>query len=195
MTVQVLFVQGAGENVHDGWDRKLVESLELGLGAEYSVRYPRMPKEEDPRYSTWKPALLRELHSLEDGAILVGHSVGGTVLLNVLAEHPPSFEPAALILIAAPFIGDEGWPSDEMEPRANFAERLPAGLPVVFYHGTEDDTVPISHVRLYADAIPRATVRVLPHRDHQLTNDLSEVARDIRSLSEAYVDGISKGSA
>jgi len=25
MTVQVLFVQGGGANVHDGWDRPLVE--------------------------------------------------------------------------------------------------------------------------------------------------------------------------
>ena len=183
MKVQVLFVQGAGTNVHEGWDRKLVGSLERGLGPGYRVRYPRMPKEDDPRYATWKQALLRELDSLDDGAILVGHSVGGTILLHVLAEQPPTFKPGALVLIAAPFIGKGGWPSDDIQPRTDFAERLPAASSVFLYHGTDDETVPPVHVRLYARAIPHATVRLLAHRDHQLNNDLSEVAREIRSLS------------
>jgi len=183
MRVQVLFVQGAGANVHDGWDRKLVESLERGLGPDYRVRYPRMPKEEDPRYATWKPALLRELESLDDGAILVGHSVGGTVLLHVLAEQRPSFRPRALILIAAPFIGNGGWPSDDIQSRTDFAERLPPALSVFLYHGADDETVPAAHVHLYAHVIPHAAVRVLARRDHQLNNDLSEVAQDLRSLS------------
>ena len=43
----VLFVQGAGEGVHDDWDRKLVESLRRELGPHYDVRYPRMPNEAD----------------------------------------------------------------------------------------------------------------------------------------------------
>ena len=181
MTVQVLFVQGGGANVHDGWDSKLVESLERGLGPDYRVRYPRMPKEEDPRYATWKSALLREMDSLDDGAILVGHSVGGAILLHVLAEHDPDLRPGALVLIGAPFIGDGGWRSDEIQAGNDFAERLPAA--VFLYHGTDDETIPTSHVHLYAQAIPQATVRVVEHRDHQLNNDLSEVARDIRTLS------------
>jgi predicted alpha/beta hydrolase family esterase len=179
--VQVLFIQGGGANVHEGWDRRLVESLERGLGPDYHVRYPRMPKEEDPRYATWKPALLRELDSLDDGAILVGHSVGGTILLHVLAERPPRVPPRALVLIAAPFLGDGGWPSEDIHPRTDFAERLP-GLSIFLYHGTDDDTVPTAHVHLYAHAIPHAAVRVLAHRDHQLNDDLSEVARELRSL-------------
>lgn len=181
MTVQVLFVQGAGANTHDGWDHRLVESLQRELGADYLVRYPRMPNEEDPAYAMWKPALLRELESLEDGAILVGHSVGGTMLVHAVAEHPPSFKPGALVLIAAPFIGNGGWPSDEIQPRTDFAARLPDR--VFLYQGTDDETVPAAHVHLYARAIPHATVRVLAHRDHQLNDDLSEVARDIRALS------------
>jgi len=60
---------------------------------------------------------------------------------------------------------------------------LPAGLPVFLYHGTDDETVPTAHVHPYAQAIPQASVRVLADRDHQLNNDLTEVARDIRSIS------------
>ncbi len=89
MTAQVLFVQGGGEHVHDQWDNKLVQSLEAELGAGYAISYPRMPDEENPRYSVWKGALLTELDSLADGAILVAHSVGGTILIHALAERLP----------------------------------------------------------------------------------------------------------
>ncbi|AYG62991.1 alpha/beta fold hydrolase [Rhizobium jaguaris] len=179
MPRQILFIQGAGATAHDEWDVKLVQSLERELGRDYSIRYPRMPDADDPRYQTWKAALLHEFDVLEDGAILVGHSIGGTVLIHVLADKRPKFRPGALILISTPFIGEGGWPSDDIIARTNFSQRLPVGLPVLIYHGSEDETVPFAHAELYAKAIPQAVVRSLPHRDHQLNNDLSEVAQDI----------------
>lgn len=39
--------------------------------------------------------------------------------------------------------------------------------------------VPVSHVDMYANIIPQASVRRLAGRDHQLNEDLSEVASDI----------------
>lgn len=172
--MQVLFIQGAGAGTHDEWDAKLVASLERELGV--AVRYPRMPDEDDPKFAAWKPALVRELDALDAGALLVGHSLGGMMLLHTLAEH--SFTPGAIALIAAPFIGDGGWPSDEITPRAQFV----VAAPVFLYHGTADDTVPVDHVQRYARAISHATVRVLERRDHQLNDDLREVARDLRAV-------------
>jgi predicted alpha/beta hydrolase family esterase len=182
MTKQVLFVQGAGEAVHDAWDSKLVRSLERELGEGYSVHYPRMPDEADPRYADWREVLLGELENFGDGAVLVGHSVGGATLIHTLAEHPPRRKLAALCLIAAPFIGEGGWSVEDMISRSDLAVRLPAGLAVFLYHGAADEIVPPAHLDLYAAQIPRATVRLLPGRDHQLDNDLTEVARDIRRL-------------
>jgi predicted alpha/beta hydrolase family esterase len=182
MKKQILFVQGAGESVHDAWDDKLVRSLEHKLGEAYAVVYPRMPNEADPHYLVWKAALLQALERLEAGAILVGHSIGGAILIQVLAEERPALEIGAIALIAAPFIGEGGWPSDDIEPQRDLAERLPNGIPVFLYHGTADPIVPFAHLALYATAIPNATVRVLPGRDHQLGNDLADVAHDIASL-------------
>lgn len=182
MTTQVLFVQGAGDSVHDQWDDKLAHGLQRGLGPAYRVRYPRMPDEAAPRYDAWKAALLNELDSLQDGSVLVGHSIGGTMLIHVLAEEPSKFRPGALCLIAVPFIGDEGWPSDEIRFKARLSDYIPTATPVFLYHGDRDDVVPVAHIHLYARAIPRATIRQLPGRNHQLDNDLQEVAADIRSL-------------
>jgi predicted alpha/beta hydrolase family esterase len=182
MAKQVLFVQGAGEGVHDRWDSKLVANLERELGERYAVHYPRMPDEEDPSYSAWKAALLEELVALEDGATLVGHSVGGTILIHVLAEQPLISRFAGLFLIAAPFIGEGGWSSDDIDDRKDFSGRLPRGVPIYLYHGADDTVVPAAHVQLYAKAIPHAVVRTFERWDHQLNNDLSDIARDIRSM-------------
>ena len=179
----VLFVQGGGANVHEEWDSKLVDSLRRELGPGFEVRYPRMPNEDDPQFAAWRRAIENEIATLHDGAIVVGHSVGGTILINALAERPPAVSLGAIVLIAAPFIGKGGWPSDDIVPRADLGARLPAGAPVLLYHGVEDDIAPIAHVGLYAEAIPRARVRHLAGRDHQLNNDLSEVASDLRTLA------------
>ena len=184
MRKQVLFVQGAGEGAHDAWDEKLVLSLKRRLGDGYEVVYPRMPNESDPRYPTWKAAVLTAVESVEDGAVVVGHSIGGAILIHAVAEQPPKRRLRAVLLIAAPFIGAGGWPSDEIEPRADFSQRLPADVPVFLYHGDGDATVPFAHLSLYAKAIPFAEIRALAHRDHQLNNELAEVARDILKLPE-----------
>lgn len=181
MRKQVLFVQGAGEGTHDRWDNKLVDSLREALGPDYEIRYPVMPNEADPGYAPWKTALEKEFAALDPGAILVGHSLGGTILINVLAERSPR-RAGAILLIAAPFIGAGGWTSEEIESRPDLAARLPEAVPVYLYHGSDDETAPYTHLELYARAIPGAHVRRLNGRDHQLNNDLSEIANDIREL-------------
>jgi predicted alpha/beta hydrolase family esterase len=186
MTRSVLFVQGGGEGVHDQWDDKLVASLERELGEGYTVRYPRMPDEGDPRYGAWKAALFEEFNLLGHGAVVVGHSVGGAVLIHALAERAPRAKLGGIFLVAAPFIGEGGWQSDDVTPITDFSERLPSGVPIFLYHGTHDDTVPTTHVGLYAKAIPRAVVRTLESRDHQFNNDLSCVAHDIRDCLPTF---------
>jgi len=179
---QLLFVQGGGAGTHDEWDDKLVESLRRELGPNFEIRYPRMPNEEDPAYVAWKATLEKEFATLDDDAILVGHSIGGTILVNALAQSPSERKFGAIFLIAAPFVGEGGWPSEDMNPPPNLGARLPRDVPVYIYHGLDDATAPPSHAELYARAIPQARVRRLPHRDHQLNNDLSEIAATIKSL-------------
>jgi pimeloyl-ACP methyl ester carboxylesterase len=179
---QLLFVQGGGQGTYDDWDHKLVESLRRELGQGFEIHYPRMPNEDDPSYGAWKPALERALKPLKQGAIVVGHSVGGTILLRLLAEYSSPEPLGAVIVIAAPFVGEGGWSAEGLQFPADLGARLPEGVPVHFYHGLEDETAPPSHVDLYGRAVPQARIHRLPGRDHQLNDDLSEVAADILSL-------------
>ena len=181
-TRTVLFIQGGGEGVHDHWDNKLAESLRSGLGPDYSVVYPRMPNEADPHYAAWKATLHSELAALGERAHLVGHSVGATILIKALSEEPPKPTSGGLFLVAAPFVGEDGWKSEDLELPSELGARIPESMPIHFYYGSKDATVPFDHASLYARAIPHAVVRRFAGRDHQLDNDLSEVAADIRRL-------------
>jgi len=178
-TRQILFIQGGGAGTHDEWDNKLVDSLRRELGDGHEVRYPRMPDEADPSHAAWSRAIRREMAGLDDGAIVAGHSVGATILINALAQQPPQRALEAIVLIAAPFVGAGGWPSDEVELPEDLGEKLPHGVRVHVFHGLRDETVPPSHADLYAQVIPQARVHLLPGRDHQLNNDLSDVAKAI----------------
>ncbi|NTW40462.1 MAG: alpha/beta fold hydrolase [Cellulomonadaceae bacterium] len=186
---QVLFVQGAGAGTHDEWDHALVDSLRRGLGPGYEVRYPRMPQEDDPSYARWSAAIRDELDALDEGALVVGHSIGATILVQALTEHPPPYRLAAIVLIAAPFVGPGGWPGEDLQLAADLGAHLPAGVPVHVFHGTLDETAPPSHARLYADAIAQARVHLLTGMDHQLGSDLRDVARTILEIARGRPRG------
>ena len=177
---QILFIQGGGATgVHDQWDDKLVADLGRHLGDGYQIRYPRMPAEDAPGYASWSAAIRRELAELDAGAAVVGHSIGATILIQTIAERPPERPLAAIALIAAPFVGEGGWPGEGVELSHDLGIRLPADVPVHVFQGLDDDTVPPAHADLYARAMPQAQVHRLPGRDHQLNNDLIEVASAI----------------
>ena len=182
MSRDVLFIQGGGADTHDHWDSLLVESLKQSLGPRYWIHYPRMPNEDEPAFASWQQAISENIDRLGDGLILVGHSIGAMILVNALASTQPNHAFRGLFLLATPFIGEDGWSSKEITPRKNLGARLPSKLPVFLYHGDKDDTVPIDHADLYAKAIPQARIRRLKGRDHQLNNDLHEVAHDMLSL-------------
>jgi len=185
---QILFIQGGGAGTHDEWDDKLVASLERELGSEYEVRYPRMPDEDDPNADTWGAAIRREVAVLADRAVVVGHSVGATLLVQALVDLPPRQDLAAIVLISAPFVGAGGWPAEEFELPRDLGARLPQGPEVHVVHGLDDETVPPSHAELYTSVIAQAQLHLLPGRNHQLHDDLSEVARLIARLPQRAED-------
>lgn len=182
MAKQVLLIQGGSEGAYKA-DAKLAESLRSKLGSAYQVRYPAMPNEEEPDYETWKRVIVKEMLEMGEGAILVGHSIGASVLIRTLIDAGPKRSIAGVFLIAGPFWHDhEFWRWDEVALPRDAADHYPRGVPLFLYHGEEDEVVPVSHLNMYAKAFPQAVVRRLQQRNHQLNDDMSKVARDIESL-------------
>jgi predicted alpha/beta hydrolase family esterase len=181
MKGQVLFVHGGGEGAHAA-DGRLAASLREAMGDDLGVRYPKMPGEDAPEYGAWRGRISEELTRMSGEVILVGHSLGASILLKYLSEEEPEKPIAGVFLLAAPFWGAEDWEVEEYELRENFASKLPEGLPVSLYHGRDDEVVPFEHLALYAKKLPHATVRELGGRGHQFGDDLSDLARDIGEI-------------
>ena len=178
MKQQILFIHGAGTGAHEA-DSKLAASLQQALGAEYQVNNPKMPKENAPQYDLWKEELERQLVAFDGKVILVGHSLGGSVLLKYLSEEVVENPIVGLFLIAAPYWGAEGWDVDEYKLHEGVAAHLPEDLPIFIYHSRDDEIVSFTHLAMYAAKLPQANIRGFDGRGHQFNNDLSQVAIDI----------------
>lgn len=180
----VIFIQGAGAGAYEE-DKRLADSLRRALGPSYEVHYPAMPNEDDAPYEEWARQIERNLAELQGPIVLAGHSVGASVLLKYLSEATVRKPVAGVFLMANPFWGGDGWRYEGWEELAlprNLAAKLPKGASLFLYHCRDDETVPFDHLALYARALPHATVRELDTGGHQLNNDLSVVAEDIKSL-------------
>ena len=184
MKQQILFIQGGGDGAYEV-DQELVRYLQGALGVAYEFRYPKMPHESDPDYDLWKARIQKELASVEDGVILVGHSLGGSFLLRYISEEKIITTVAGIFLIAAPYWGGDGWRYEGYERVAlpqDFVAKLPRGTPIFFYHGNRDEIAPFAHLALYAEKLPQAVIRAVNGGDHQLNGDLSSVVADIKIL-------------
>ena len=186
MKKRVLFVHGGGQGAYEE-DRKLAANLRVSLGASYDVRCPEMSDEDSPKYEAWKDRIARELVAPGGEIILVGHSLGASILLKYLSEEKSEKPVAGIFLLAPPYWGVEDWEVGEYALREDFASTLPRELPIFFYHSRDDEVVPFVHLTLYAEKLPRAAVCEFDGRGHQFDNDLSQVAQDIENLKEGFM--------
>ncbi|MBA2714213.1 MAG: serine hydrolase family protein [Rubrobacteraceae bacterium] len=178
---QVLFIHGGGGEAFKA-DERLVRSLRGALGPDFEVEYPEMPDGAAPEYGTWSARISRELSALDGEAILVGHSLGASILLKYISEERTEEPIAGVFLIATPYWRTVDWEVAEFALRDGFAAALPEDMPIFLYHSRDDEVVPFAHLALYARRLPRARVREFDDRGHQLGEDLSEVAEDIGTL-------------
>jgi predicted alpha/beta hydrolase family esterase len=177
----ILFIQGGAKGAYKA-DQKLASFLQEALKDMYIINYPKMPDESNPYYENYKAKIKKELERIDTKVILAGHSLGSCFLLKYLSEEKIDKEIAGIFLIATPFWGGDGWQYEGFRLGNDFASKLPAKSPIFFYHSTDDETVPFAHLAVYAQKIPRAKIREIAGRGHQLNNDLSEIVRDIKSL-------------
>lgn len=154
--------------------KKAENSLKDVLKPEYSVECPRMPNEEEPEYETWKIQIEKELGKINSGVILVGHSVGRSVLVKYLSEEDTAVTITGFFLIAPPY--------DESVLQNRLAAEFSNISKVFFYHSRDDEFVPFTHFTQYAEKLPKAIIRKLDGCGHQFYNDLSDVIKDIKKL-------------
>ncbi|WP_246366947.1 alpha/beta hydrolase [Paraliobacillus salinarum] len=141
-----------------------------------------MPVPENPNYAQWKDILKEELSNLDDNSILIGHSLGGSVLLKYLSEENCEPSISSLFIMGAPYWGlDEDWPSKEFQLSDDFASRLPEISQIHLYQSRNDEIVPFVHFECYAYKLPHAKTKILENSGHLFQQDLPELVYDIKS--------------
>jgi len=181
MNKHVIFFQGGGGQEDFDADAKLVASLKAALGSAYSVHYPLLLEEDAPDYGR-REQIGREISASADDVILMGHSLGASMLLVYLSENKIAKKIKGIFLLATPFwSGSESW-VDPLRLKPDFAERLDQNIPMFFYHCHDDDAVPFTHLAIYRQRVPWASFVEMPVGGHQFNNDLTPVANDIKKL-------------
>lgn len=179
MKKEVLFIQGGGNGGYEE-DAHMVASLQTALGPAYEVDYPRMEVDEALSDFGWLRQIGSKMEDHKDGVVLAGHSLGASLLLKYLSEEKLQQQLYGIFLMATAFWhGDQDWVKG-IKLRKDFADTLPRDVPIFFYHCRDDNEVPFDHFLLYKQKLPFARFREMAHGGHQLGNDLTPVAEDIK---------------
>lgn len=182
---EVLFIHGGGEKGYEA-DAPLAASLQQRLGANYNVRYPRMPQDSSSPDFGWGEKIGREIAAAGKEVFLVGHSLGASMILKHLSENEVSAHIRAIFLLATPFWpGNEDWQKG-LVLRADLASALPKDISIFLYQSQDDQENDISNLAIYEAKLPRAITRKPATGGHQFGNDLELVARDIQSCADAF---------
>jgi predicted alpha/beta hydrolase family esterase len=183
MTKRILFIHSAGpQGPHQG-STDFIQTLRKQTGPDYRIITPKMPNPSHPLYNNWKSELERHLEYFDDEVILIGHSLGGALLLKYFSEMPYQKPVAALFVIASPFWGIESdWYLPEFTLVPSFAARLLSIPKISFYHSKDDEIVPIAHLNHYKQLIPFASFTELDHGGHLFNSGLPGLSHEILAL-------------
>jgi predicted alpha/beta hydrolase family esterase len=126
MKKQCLFIHSAGsQGPHEGSD-DFIAFLQKAIGSDYDLHCPKMPDPDKPSYARWRIEVAQAIAALPQEAVLMGHSLGGSVLLKYLSEEAVTKRFAALFIVASPYWGgDDDWRYPEYVLQEDFAAKLP----------------------------------------------------------------------
>lgn len=150
------------------------------LGESYEVILPVMPNKTNAQFEEWKIWFEKLIPFLNDGVILIGHSLGGDFLAKYLSENKFPKKIAAVFLIAA--VHDK-----DADGYALVTFTLPKKLDlqtekIYLYHSKDDHIVPFNDLAKLEAALPMAISRVFEDRQHFNQEEFPELVEDINSL-------------
>ncbi len=177
---KIFFAHSAGPQYGEGkGSYNLVKYLRSKLYGAYDILFPKIAEPKAPTYAKFKAMFVSSLAKITEPVILIGHSLGGSLLLKYLSEEKPDISIAGLFLVSTPH-----WKSNmkEFELKENFQNSLKE-IPAVFlYRSKNDADVPVDNLQFYKSAFNNAVVHELPGKEHIFTKGLPELVSDIKSL-------------
>jgi predicted alpha/beta hydrolase family esterase len=179
MSYKILLIQGAG-NVTTEEEQVIVNALNSKLGDGFTVIYPPIPDADDPTYLAWDTALTTNLKSLSENVILLGHSLGASVILKHFAKEPVPDKIIGMILFGAPFWKDQDWDVSVYVIEDDNVANLSKLENIYFYYSMDDEVIPHAHLESYRKLMPQANWRIISGVDHSYHGAIPEMIKDIQ---------------
>lgn len=167
-------------NKKAGWNGPYLDKM---LGRKFHIIRPRMPLQDNAKYSEWKLHFERHFPYLKNNIILIGSSLGGIFLAKYLSENKFPKKILSTYLVCPPF--DDTLPSEDLA--GGF--KLPSDLSLLqkqahkltLMFSTNDHVVPVAHAKKYAAKLPHVKVIVYKHiTGHFRVTTFPEIVRMIR---------------
>ncbi len=165
--------------MQEDWKTGLADKL----GNNFQVILPQMPNKKNAKYLEWKIWFDKIVPFLEEGCILIGHSLGGIFLAKYLSEETVSKKIKEVFMISAPY--DD---ADFEDSLADFI--LPTNLNklseqiqnIYIYHSSDDSVVPVSNFYKYQKALPEAEAILIENRQHFNQEIFPELVEKIKFI-------------
>ncbi|MGC9603511.1 MAG: alpha/beta hydrolase [Minisyncoccia bacterium] len=162
-----------------GWKTNLRD----GLGSKFELVLPIMPNAFDARYVEWRVWFKKVIPFLRNGAILVGHSLGGTFLAKYLSENKFPKKIRATFLVAACYDDkDADYSLADFTLPKSLAKLAKQGGEIFIYQSKDDPIVPFTDFYKYKKALPGARAVVFKNKRHFTQETFPELARAIKKL-------------
>ena len=134
--------------------------LKKKLGKRFEIIQPRMPLQDNAKYTEWKIHFERYFPHLRENSILIGLSLGGIFLAKYLSEHKFPKRILSTYLICPPF--DDTLPEEylvggfKLKDDLSLLEKNSKNLYLIF--SKDDDVVPVSHAKKYRNKLKKAKI-------------------------------------
>lgn len=159
------------------------EYLERKLGKQFQVVLPRMPLQDNAKYSDWKIVFERYLSLLPGNFILIGNSLGGAFLAKYLSENKLLHKALSVYLVCPPF--DNSLPSEDLvggfklKNNLSLLEKNCKNLYLMF--AKDDEVIPLSHAEKFESKLQNAKIIVYKSKNgHFQITKFPEIIKKIK---------------
>lgn len=169
-------ITGQSLRLRRGWKA----NLQADLGRGWQVIQPTMPNKLNARYEDWKIWLEKYRPLIHQGAIFIGHSLGGIFLVKYFSEHRWPKKIQAVILVAAPYTRTNGIGDFRLRrPLTKLASQVHR---IELFYSIDDPVVPYHELVAYQRAVPHARVHLFTKRGHFTQARFPELVRLLKTI-------------
>ncbi len=158
--------------------------LKKNLGKNFEIIKPRMPLQDNAKYSEWKIHFERFIPYLHNNIILIGTSLGGIFLAKYLSDNKFPRKIHTTFLICPPY--DNTLPGEKLAggfklgSNLSLLEKNSPNLYLMF--SKDDDVVPVRHAAKFRKKLRNAKIIIYKNKNgHFKISEFPEIIKIIKN--------------